>query len=236
MGIFNRDNDNHNTEAVGTDPNKPPEKTQAELIAEAVTGAFNAVVKPALDTIGTRVDGLEKKVTPPVRTESAPPETPTFTSVFEDEDAAINQRVIAAVGPVWQAQLLTGARIALAEVKAEYEAKGYGTIWASYADKINERLNKEPLVDTNGQPVRGNPARIKEIVSMIFGEAAMANGLRFGGTDKGFFIESAGGAADGSGAGPVADGLTQEQRSFASRNKINVEDYKKSVARLKFVH
>ncbi len=238
MGLFNKADSTitqPNPEVTGAGPNgaNPPDgKSQAELLAEGLEKAF-APVKTTLEGIVSRVDNIEKRFKPAEPSEPVQPNAPQYTSVFEDEDAAINQRVVAAVGPVLQMQLETQAQLARQNVRAEFAAKGFGAVWDNNLERINKVLDDSPLLDGRGKAMRGDPSYIRNVVTMIFGEAAMAAGMKFG-KDRGFFLETTNGSVDTNGA-PQADGLTDEQRAFFKRNKISVEDGKKARAALKFV-
>jgi hypothetical protein len=207
------------------DPNAPPEKTPAELIAESVSAAM----KPFMESQAARdarLDAIEANTRRP----EPRVETPETVSVMDDEATAFAQRL----GPIVFRQMETEARLALADVKQEYSSKGYGEAWAKLEPEILKTLNNSPIVGGDGKPIRGNPDYIRNVVDMVFGRAAREAGVRFGGRDKGFFLESTGGGAENSGA-PAEDGMTPEQRRVFTRMGIPLADAQKTMGKLKFV-
>jgi len=234
---FKKDGENNPPNPEANGGNGEPKKTDAELLAETINGALTAALKPVTEAVGAvnaRVEAFEK------RFEKKPPENnepEEFASVFENEDLAIGQRVVKAVGPLYQRQLAFEAKSNFNEVKQEYVAAGHGEILAQFGQKIEELLNATPLIDGQGQPHRGNKQYIRNTINMVLGEAAMSQGMRFGGKDRGFFIESAGGSSEAAGGyGRQDDGLTEGQRRVFSRMKVPVEDAKKTVSKLKFIN
>lgn len=227
--------DPNNAEAASGEGGAPA-KTPAELIAESVSAAL----KPLTDSmaaLSTKVDAVEAATKRPAKVENTEPRA--RTSVFDDEDAAINERVY----PLAERTLALEARMARNEVKIEYATKGYGEVWAQFEADINTVLENSPLVDGSGKLCRGDAGYIRNCVNMIFGKAAMAAGLKFGGKDKGFFIESAGGEVGGGGGSvTVDDGMTEGQRKVFNRMKgpdgkpITVDAAKKTLGKLKFIN
>src|SRR5216684_4887161 len=75
---------------AGAGDGKGPEKTPAELIAESLSTAL----KPMTDSMAAltaKVEGIEKGVVRPSKTENQPP--PERVSVFDDEETAFGQRM-----------------------------------------------------------------------------------------------------------------------------------------------
>lgn len=214
-----------NAEAEAGKP-KEGEKTQAELIAESV----GAALKPFMEAQAARdarLDAIEANTRRP-----EPTREPTeMASVLDNEDLAFAQRI----GPVMLAQLETNARMALADVKQEYAEAGYGDAWKEFAKDINTVLEASPVVGADGKPIRGNPDYIRNVVDMVFGRAAKKAGIKFGGRDRGFFIESAGGGDTNVGGGAPNDGLTPEQVRAFTKMGLTREDAKKSLSKLKFI-
>lgn len=206
-------------------PEAPPEKSPAELIAESVSAAL----KPYIDgqaARDARLDTIEANTRRP----EPRVETPETVSVMDDEATAFAQRL----GPLVLRQLETEARLALADVKQEYANGGYADAWAKLEPEINKTLNGSPIVGGDGRPLRGNPDYIRNVVDMVFGRAARAAGVRFGGRDKGFFLETTGGGDENTGA-HVEDGMTPEQRRVFTRMGVPLADAQKTMTKLKFV-
>lgn len=214
-----------NPEAVNTPA--APEKTQAELIAESVSAA----IKPLVDAntaLSSRLESIETNTKRPT-----PATTPTErTSIFDDEDAAFAQRV----GPVMQRQLVTEAKLAYNDVKSEYVAAGYAELLTKYESQVIETLNNSPLVTQDGKVCRGDTGYIRNVIDMVFGRAARESGMKFGGREKGFFIESAGAEGGTSTPSPADDGLTVEQRRVFNRMGVPTADAKKTIGKLKFIN
>lgn len=222
-----------NTPAAGTAPTVP-EKTQAELLAEAMGPVITAI-----QSVTSKVEALEGRF--PATRQPEPGETkPQFASVFEDEDSAIGQRVVAALTPVYQQQLEMQADINREKVLKEFEAKGFGSTLTKFADRINTLLDGTPLVQPDGKgqmkPYRGDKEYIRNIINMVIGEAAAAAGLRVDGKNGNFFIESAGGGAEGGSGAVVNDGLTEGQRKVFNRMGIPLKDGAATVGKLKFLN
>lgn len=228
---------------------KPPEKTDAELLAETVNSAVGTALatalKPisdALGTVATRVESVEQRFSKPPEKHDNGGEgngetTVSYPSVFDDEDAAIGTRVVRAVAPIMQQQYEMQANLNFNEVKSEYEAKGYGELFAQFGDKIRGLVASAPLVTNDGKPYRGDKEYIRRVFNMVFGEAAIQKGVKLGGKDQGFFLESTGGSPDAAGGnGGQVTGLTQEQITFAKKNKIPLDAYKSTVSKMKFVN
>jgi hypothetical protein len=204
------------------DPNKPAEKTPAELIAEAL--------KPMADNfnaINTRLQMIEENSKPKPK----PVDPPAVASVYEDEDAAFNQRLT----PVVLRQLELEARMIKDDIRREYEKDGFGDMWDQYASEIDNVLSGSPLVAADGKPLRGDPGYIRNVVDMVLGRAARTKGLKFNGKEKTFFLESAGGSTEGAGS-PTNDGLTDKQRRVFARMGINPADGKKTIEKLQFIN
>jgi hypothetical protein len=209
----------------------PPEKTPAELLAESLRSGLEPVMAK-LTEVSTRLDTVEQATKRPARdaTEGAPP---SRVSVFDDEDAAIAQRM----APLFQRQLETEARMTYNEVKSEVTAKGYGEVFEKFGAQIEQTLEGSPLVGPDNKLCRGDKTYIRNVITMVIGAEAVKAGLKFNGRDRGFFIEGAGGSADGGvGTGPVNDGLNDAQRKFATKHGLSNDQMKASVAKLKFVN
>jgi hypothetical protein len=169
---------------------KTQEKSPAEMIAESITSALQPVVTQ-LGEFRTKLDAVEAATKKPEKQEPAPGENVT-PSVFDSEDAAFNTRL----GPIVAQQLAMEARITYGEVKQEYVAKGYGEMLAQWDGEIQKVLDGSPLVTGDGKRCRGDKVYIRNVINMVFGEKALASGVKFGGRDRGFFTESAGGSND----------------------------------------
>jgi hypothetical protein len=240
MGMFSRNHEPApDPEAHPSSENQPqassePQKTQAELLAEALS-PFAATLK----TISDKVDSVEQRfqARQPSHSEGQPAQ-PQYASVFEDEDAAIGQRVVAAVGPMYQQQLEMQADINREKVLGEFRAKGFGPTLEKFTERINSLLDVTPLVQPDGQgghkAWRGDKAYIRNTINMVIGEAAAAAGLRFDGTKQSFFLEGANGGDGSTSSSSPSDGLTNEQRKLFSRYKVSPADAQKTIAKLKF--
>lgn len=200
---------------------KAPEKSPAELIAEALN--------PFKDALNARLDAIENSVKRP---EPKPTQVgqPEFTSFLDDENVAFAQRAT----PLMLRQLELEARIVKNDIKAEYERAGYGDLWAQFEKEINDVLEGSPLATGDGRPQRGNPDYVRNVVDMVFGRNARKAGMRFDGKAKGFFLET-GASGEGRPQEPQNDGLTDGQRKVFSRMRVSTDDAKKVLAKLKFV-
>lgn len=203
------------------DEPKVSEKSPAELIAEAL--------QPLSQQFAQMRDKLESIENNTVK-KPDPVQPRELTSVLDNEDMAFNQRLT----PVVMRQLELEARVVKNDIKREYVDAGFGEMWREYEKQINESLDAAPLVTADGQPLRGNPNYIRNVVDMVFGRAAREKGIRFDGKNKSFFLESAGGANNGQ-APTVDDGLSESQRKALQKWGISPEDGKKSMAKLKFI-
>jgi hypothetical protein len=206
---------------VNPEPPKAPEKSPAELIAEALQPLSQqlAQMRDKLDLIE---QNSVKKPDPVQQRE--------VTSVLDNEDMAFSQRLT----PVVMRQLELEARVVKNDIKREYADAGFGDMWREYEKQINESLDAAPLVTADGQPLRGNPNYIRNVVDMVFGRAAREKGMRFDGKNKSFFLESAGSGGGGQQT-PVDDGFSESQRKALNKWGIPVEDAKKTMAKLKFI-
>lgn len=209
----------------------PPknEKSVAEMIAESL--------KPALDALAQQRQDIEeiKQRTAPKPKE--PPKPTEIPSVLDDENAAFSVRM----APVMQRQLELEARQARNDVKLEYMELGVGDLWKEYEKEIDAQLLSSSLVRQrieDGQlvPQRGDPQFIRNTVDMIFGRAAREKGIRFNGEKKTFFLEGASGGMEGAPPSEAAiEGLTPKQVAFAKKIGLSPDQMKKSVSRLEFV-
>lgn len=203
------------------DEPKAPEKSPAELIAEALQPLSQQFTE-----MRNKLDAIEQN-----SVKKPDPVTPReITSVLDNEDVAFNQRLT----PVVMRQLELEARVVKNDIKREYTDAGFGDMWREYEKQIDESLNAAPLITADGQPLRGNPAYIRNVVDMVFGRAAREKGMRFDGQKKSFFLESAGGSGSPTPA-QVDDGLTDSQRKALNKWGIPVEEAKKTMAKLKFI-
>jgi hypothetical protein len=203
--------------------NKPPEKTPAELIAEAlkpVTEGFAAM--------RTEIDALKVRTTPK--------NAPEIPSVLEDEDGAFNTRLT----PIMAKTLEMEARMAKDDVEKEYRQLGFGDLWDENRKEIDGFLAKTQLVapDEKGQPaaLRGNPEYIRNVADMMIGKAVKKGGVKFDGKDKRFFLE------DTTGDGTIitrkvaeGEGITKKQLEAAKRFGMSIADYRKASGKLNFV-
>lgn len=210
----------------GDGESKPPEKSPAELIAESVSAALKPFAD-RLDNLATDMASV-KESTKPRQPEAKPMDLP---SVFDNEDAAFNLRLT----PIMARQLELEARVALKDIKYEYQSAGFGDLWSQYESDINSILEQSPLVDGNNKLLRGNPDYIRNTVDMVFGRAARKAGMRFDGKNKTFFLESAGGDGGPGFAETHEDGLSADQRKVFQRMGVPLDQAKKTMAKLKFV-
>lgn len=216
-----KDQNPPNPDAAAADQNKPPEKTAAEMIAEALQPAMTK-----MEAMAREMDEIKKNTTKP-----APKLEPSeLTSVLDDENAAFSQRLT----PVVLRQLELEARIIKNDIKAEYNRAGYGDLWDQFEGEINQIIDASPLVNGEAKPLRGDPQYIRNVVDMVMGRAARKAGMRFDGKNKGFFLETASGDG-GLQSKPESDGMSDSQRKIMQRMKIPLDDAKKVMSKLKFV-
>lgn len=211
---------------------KEPEKSPAELIAEAL--------KPfteRFDAVQAEIESLKVKTTPKDKQE--------VTSVMDDENEAFNQRLT----PIMAKTLELEAKGNLRDVEFEYRKAGYGDLWDENRKEIEAEIAKTSLVTTSVDPktgesqvvpLRGNPQYIQNVVDMTFGRAMKKAGVKYGkeGDDKKgtFFLEDAtGDETVVTRREKVTDGITKSQIHAAGRLGIDIKDYKKAAAKLKFV-
>ena len=205
------------------DDAKPPEKSPAELIADALKP-----VTEGFATMRAEIDALK------VRT--APKDRPEVPSVMDDEDAAFNTRLT----PIMAKTLELEAKDAKREVEQEYRNLGFGDLWDANRKDIDAFLGQAALVTQNekGEPValRGNPEYIRNVADMMIGRAAKKGGVKYNGKDNQFFLE------DTTGDGTVivrkekeSEGITKKQLEAAKRFGIPIDQYRKAAAKLKFV-
>lgn len=218
-----------NEEEPPVDPKievKPPEtptKSIAEMIAESL--------QPVRDEFAQiRQDINALKPTPKAR------EPQTITSVLDDEDAAFNQRMT----PILQGQLELEAKYIRDQVKSEYMDAGLGDMWRQYEKDINSQLSSTQLVTPDGQggmkKLRGDEQYIRNTVDMIIGRALRANGIKFDGGNKKFFLEGSNAPNSAAGnSGPKLDGLTEKQAHIANRMGIPLDKFKDTVSKMEFV-
>lgn len=243
-----RPNDPDASISEGATPANPeasptPEKTPAELIAESlkpITDGFGTV-NTTLTAIDARLKAVEDATKRP--TKPAENSGPQRVSVFDDEDAFAAQTV----APVMLRQYELEARMSRDSVRRDYEAAGYAEVWKTFETEINQTLDNTPLVKQNAstgqwEAWRGDPKYISNVVNMIIGAAAVKAGLKFGGKDRGFFLESGDGASGDQSARPLGDGLTPDQRKVFNRMKgpdgkpISADAIKATLGKLKFVN
>lgn len=187
---------------------KPPEKSQAELIAESLKATLPEVLKPLQDKLGefeVRLTEATRKPEPKVEPKSAP-------SVFDDEDAAFATRMT----PMFQRQLEFEARIEKQNVIAEYREMGFSELLKQYAKEIDDAIDNAPLVTNgaDGQPrtVRGSRAYISNCIDMILGRAARQGNVRF--KESKFFLEDASGSADNGKSSPSHSYSAKQVEAF----------------------
>jgi hypothetical protein len=206
------------------------EKSPAEMLAESLATA-NRPLMERLESLTRELEAVKTQTTRPV----AAAEPTSVASVFDDEDAAFAQRI----GPIAMQNLTLAAKMAYNEIKQEYHNKGYGEVFGQFEDDIKGILEGSPLLQADGQggskPCRGDYGYIRNVIDMVIGRAAIKAGMKFGGRDKGFFIEGAGGSDGSSGNAVPEDGLSDSQRRVFSRMKVSSEDAKKTMAKLKFI-
>lgn len=194
----------------------------AELIAEALRPFGEQ-----FSQLNQRLSQMEENSRP--KPKAIEPQE--VTSVYEDENAAFNQRLT----PIAMRQLELEARMVKGDIQREYEGLGFGDMWRQYAGEIDQFLSGSPLVAADGKVLRGDPAYIRNVVDMVLGRAARTKGLKFNGKDQTFFLESAGGGAEGS-ASPANDGLSDKQRRVFERMGVNSADGKKTLEKLQFIN
>lgn len=208
------------------DPNKPPEKTPAELVAESITAAL-APLNTAIGKLSADVAELRK----PPEKKVEPKEIP---SVLDDEDGAFAARVNGPLTGVLQRQLELEARVVLADIKQEFLAEGFGPMWKQHEVEINKTITDSPLVDGGGKVLRGSPDYIRNVVYMVLGRAAAKGGVKF--TDGKFFLEDASGEHSASGGKKEeGEGLSEKQKRIFQRMGVNLDDARKTVSKLEFV-
>jgi len=206
---------------------KPPEKSQAELIAEALS-PFVESQRQFQTTLNERLDKLESQTAKPAPKEPVDPAQPI--SVLDNEDAAFAQRMT----PIYARQLELESRIVKNDIKAEYVNAGYGDLWAQFASEIDSVIDSSPLVTAEGKAFRGDPQYIRNVVDMVMGRAARKAGMRFDGKNKGFFLESASSVVDTS-RGPEADGMTEGQRKLLTKMGVPLDKAKEVIKKMHFV-
>lgn len=219
-----------------------PNKSAAELIAESLKPLTDTLtgVSTTLQAVNQRLEAVETATKRPPKTENTA--GPTKVSVFDDEEAFAAQTV----APVLLKQYELEATLSRDRVRQEYERKGYGEVWAAFEDQINAALAQTPLVRQNNEGAwvawRGDPASIRNTVNMIFGQAAIAANVKFGGKDKGFFLETTTSGETGGNGTPAGDGLREDQRRVFARMKgpdgkpISADAIKATMSKLKFVN
>ena len=213
-----------NPEVKPGDPDAPPEKSVADLIAEAVG--------PMKDHINKLEADLAEAKKPRV-----PTTQPEAVSVLDDENAAFNQRLT----PILAKQLEIEARIAKDDVEKEYRKQGFGDLWDKNRAEIDKVLLQTDLVrlDPSTQrpvPYRGDYDHIRDVADMVIGRTARKEGIRYDAKENKFFLEDAtSGEANFLGKKDVARGLTKKQLEAAKRFGIPVEKYRESVDKLDFV-
>jgi len=202
--------------------NKTPEKSPAELIADALKPVTDGFAK-----LQGEIDDLK------VRT--APKDHHEVPSVMDDEDAAFNTRLT----PIMSKTLELEAKDAKREVEQEYKNLGFGDLWDANRKDIDAFLSKAALVTQgeDGKPVtlRGNPEFIRNVADMMIGRAAKKGGVKFDGKDNKFFLE------DTTGDGTIIvrkekeGDITKKQLEAAKRFGIPITEYRKAASKLKFV-
>ncbi len=204
------------------DPNRPPEKTPAELIAEAL--------KPVTDGFSemrTRMQTLEEQTKPQPKPAPRPDEP---VSILDDENLAFAQRLT----PILARQFEMESTIVRDRILREYQNSGYGDLVGQFADEINTLLDSAPLVTADGKPFRGDPQYIRNVIDMVLGRKARAAGMRFDGKSKGFFLEPGSGSPNGGAEAPV-EGISEGQRKVAERMGIPLDKAKDVIKKLHFV-
>lgn len=241
MGMFSRTQSEVPNPEVGGDTPKPPEsapaggKSDAQLLAETVTGAITKLGE-TVNGIVSKVDALEQRFQQKTTQTNEEHKPTQFASVFEDEDAAIGQRVVAAVGPMYQQQLEMQADINREKVVREFVNKGFGPTLEKFEQRINSLLDGTPLVRADGKAWRGDKEYIRNTINMVIGEAATAAGLKFDAKGGNFFIEGASGGDGGTSVSAPNDGLTEGQRKLFTRMKVPAAEAQKTIGKLKFVN
>jgi len=221
----NSDPTNANPDPANKDANTNASANQtspAELIAEALKPFGEQFTQ-----LNQRLSTIEENSRPKPK----PVEVAELTSVYEDENAAFNQRLT----PIAMRQLELEARMVRDDVRREYDDLGFGDMWKQYAGEIDQFLSGSPLVTADGKSLRGDPAYIRNVVDMVLGRAARTKGLKFNGKEQNFFLESAGGNASDSGS-TANDGLTDKQRKVFERMGVPVADGKKTMDKLTFIN
>jgi hypothetical protein len=209
------------------DPPTTPEKTPAELIAEALAPLVESQ-KTFQTTLNDRLTALENNTKP--REKPAPTKPDEPISVLDDENAAFAQRMT----PLMIRQLEFEAGVTKDRIKREYETAGYGELWTQFGAEIDQIVDSTALVTGDGKVFRGDPQYIRNVVDMVFGRAARKGGMKFGGKDKGFFLESASSGTESTDQS-TSDGLTESQRKVVTRMGVPLDQAKKVMAKLHFV-
>jgi hypothetical protein len=219
-------NANDPANAEGGTP--PAEKPIAQIIAESMGEALRPVVEGQA-AINARLEKVETATARPARPEAESAQ-PQRISIFDDEQGALTQ----AMAPLAAQTLTIEAKMIRNEVQAEYVSKGYGQLWTEYEKEIDGILEGTSLVSADGtRKLRGDKAYIYNVVDMVFGRHAREAGIKFGGKDKGFFIESAGGDTGNLSNGSQGDGLTDAQRKMFNKTGVSSTDAAKTMKRMK---
>jgi hypothetical protein len=230
--IFTRNQREEADPANAAPETKPPEKSAAELIAESLKPLLEgqAALAEAVKAQGERQASFEQRFT---KQPSEADGAPQRTSFFDDEDRAFNER---AAGLAMR-QLASDARYERDQVFQDYRDSGYGDFLKECRADIDKILEGTSLVDAAGHPLRGNPEYIRNTVDMVIGRMARKANLKFGGKDRGFFTEGASsGTGDSTEAASAQEGLTAGQVKAFKKWGIPLEEGKKTVAKMAFVH
>jgi len=143
-------------------------KAEQEEFVKTLRSSFQEDLKPLQDKLNAyeaRFGTIEEKMTTPARRE--PTETPTRTSVFDDEDKAFAERV----GPLVVETIQLKARLVENDIINELKDKG----WGEYIPDIRKVLADTPVTE-KAKPTY--ETYVRGAAEMIFGKKAMEGGLR----------------------------------------------------------
>ena len=207
---------------------KPPDKTIAEQIAEGLK-PFGESFEQFRGTLEQRLAKLEEQTRKPEPAER-PADAGQPVSVLDDENVAFAQRLT----PLLARQLEVESRLVRQDIREEYRKAGYGDLWTAHEKKINEILDKSALVTADGKPFRGDPQYVRNVVDMVFGQAAREAGMRFDGKGKGFFLET-GSTGEPTMPSAEADGLTEAQRKLLGKMGVPLDKGREVAKKMTFV-
>jgi hypothetical protein len=225
MKTLTKDNEPPKPPDPENKPDKPAEKSLADVIAESL--------RPVTEQLTSLRSELDSMKAGPPKPAAASPE---MTSVLDDENAAFAQRLTPVLARTYEIE----ARIARDEVEREYRNLGFGDLWEQNRKDIEDFLNNSALVTQDGSgkvvPLRGDPNFVRNVADMVIGRATRKSGIRYDGKDKRFFLEDATGETNLLAKRPLdGEGLSKKQIEAAKRFGIPVKGYAEAMKKLDFV-